>query len=420
MSTESRMRKIISILALGVAGGSIYLIPYIRYIFYDWQIAAMGISNAQLGFLTTMYTIGNVILYIPGGIISDRLSTKRNILFSLLSTTALTLLYAFNIGSYSLALVVWLLFAVTTTFVFWTSLFKSIRLIADENEQGFMFGLYYMGNGLTGAAVNSIALRLTASGVTPTDKFQIAVLTYAAATFVGFLLVYFLIREKKGAAVETEKFNFSQVGELLKNPVVWIFSAIVFTGYAVYSSTSYFTPYLTDVIGISPEDSGSLSIIRQFIFYILSPVSGIIADKFIRSTSKWFMILFTILAALFVGVLMIPSSASVSFVSLYSLLPGLFGLALYGIVFSVANEARIPARVMGTAVGIASIIGYMPDFFMATMFGNWLDTMGNSGYNYIFMFLAGTCVVGLVASGMVYFRMKKTITAENAVLNKQL
>lgn len=419
MSTESRMKKIISILALGVAGGSIYLIPYIRYIFYDWQMQAMGITNAQLGFLTTMYTIGNVLLYVPGGIISDRMSTKRNILISLLSTTALTLLFAFNIGSYSLALVVWLLFSVTTTFVFWTSLFKTIRLIADENEQGFMFGLYYMGNGLTGAAVNAIALKLATGGVTPTDKFQIAVFTYAAATMVAFVLVYFIIKEKKGAALESEKFNISQVGELVKNPVVWIFSAIVFTGYALYSSTSYFTPYLTDVIGISPEDSGSLSIIRQFIFYVLSPVSGIVADKVIKSTSKWFMILFTILGLLYVGALMIPTTASVTFVSLYSLLPGLFGLALYGIVFSVANEARIPARVMGTAVGIASIIGYMPDFFMATMFGNWLDTMGSAGYNYIFMFLAVISAIGLLASGAIYFRMKKTLQLEGTGLDNR-
>ena len=28
---------------------------------------------------------------------------------------------------------------------------------------------------------------------------------------------------------------------------------------------------------------------------------------------------------------------------------------------------------MGTAVGIASIVGYAPDFFMPAMFGRWID-----------------------------------------------
>lgn len=182
-----------------------------------------------------------------------------------------------------------------------------------------------------------------------------------------------------------------------------MFSLIVFTGYAIYSSASYFTPYMTDVIGISPTQSGYLSIIRQFIFYILAPVSGIVADKIFKSTSKWFMILYIILILLYIGVIFIPEGVSKSFVGIYSLLPGLFGLALYGIVFSVANEAKIPATVMGTAVGIVSIIGYSPDFFMPAMFGRWIDkatAINNvaSGYDKIFIFLAACCFVGLLAS----------------------
>ncbi len=409
MENQSKLRKILSILILGVAGGGIYLIPYIRYVFYDWQIAAMGITNAQLGFLTTMYTIGNVILYIPGGIVSDKFSTKTCMMISLLSTTILTFLFSLKVDSYALALVVWLLFAFTTTFLFWCSLMKTIRLIGTEEEQGFLFGLYYMGNGLTGAITNAAAIRLSELGDTVTAKFQIAVWVYAGITLIGFLLIWLFLKvDSTGTDLKSNEFEFKQVGQLLKNPIVWIFSIIVFTGYAVYSSTSYFTPYLTDVVGISAEDSGYLSIIRQFVFYILSPVSGIIADRVVKSTSKWFMVLFGVLAALFVGVMFIPSTVSSGFVSLYTLLPGLFGLALYGIVFSVANEARIPAAVMGTAVGIASIIGYAPDFFMATMFGSWLDAFGSAGYNYIFTFLAATAVVGLVASGIIYTRLKQS------------
>ena len=408
VENTSKLRKIISILILGVAGGGIYLIPYIRYVFYDWQIAAMGITNAQLGFLTTMYTIGNVLLYIPGGIISDKFSTKKSMLISLLSTAVLTGIFALKVDSYGLALVIWLLFAITTTFLFWCSLMKTIRIIAGE-DQGFFFGLYYMGNGLTGAFANAMAIRLSDLGSTDTAKFQIVVWVYAAVVAIAFLLILFFLKaDSKGSStIKGDEFEFKQVGELLKNPTVWIFSLIVFTGYAIYSSTSYFTPYMTDVVGITAEESGYLSIIRQFVFYILSPVSGFIADRVVKSTSKWFMFLFTVLAALFVGVMFIPASLGTGLISLYSLLPGLFGLALYGIVFSIANEARIPAKVMGTAVGIASIIGYAPDFFMATMFGTWLDKFGSAGYNYIFTFLAVVCVVGLVASGYIFARLKK-------------
>ena len=413
---ESKKSKYLQILALGVAGGSIYLIPYIRYVFYDWQLEAMGITNMQLGLLTTVYTIGNMILYIPGGIVADKFSPKKCMLISLISTSVLTFIFAFAMGSYALAVVVWTLFSVTTTFLFWCALMKTIRLIGNEKEQGFMFGLYYMGNGLTGAIVNAIALQVTAMGSDANDKFFIAVVIYGLSTTVGAILIALLLKSDNGkaATLKSEEFHFSQVGGLLKTPNLWLFAIVVFTGYAIYSSTSYFTPYLTDVVGITPESSGYLSIIRSYIFYIVAPVSGIIADKVFKSTSKWFTILFVIMTLLFGGVLAMPSSASVGFVSFYTLLPGLFGLALYGLVFSIANETKISPVVMGTAVGIASIIGYLPDFFMATLFGYWLDNHGGAGYNYIFMFLAVNCFVGIVASAIIRKNSKHMHTDEDA------
>ena len=182
---------------------------------------------------------------------------------------------------------------------------------------------------------------------------------------------------------------------------------IIFMAYAIYSSTSYFTPYLTNVVGVSAETSRYLSIIRQYIFYVFAPLSGFMADRVIKSTSKWFMFLFAVLAVLFIGVMFIPVGWGSEFISLYSLLPGLFGLSLYGIVFSIAHEARIPLKVLGTAVGMASIIGYSPDFFMATMFGTWLDEFGPGGYNYIFSFLAVISMIGIAASGYMFKRVKK-------------
>ena len=277
-----------------------------------------------------------------------------------------------------------------------------------------------MCNGLTGAIANAVGLKLAGMADSVDKKFFIAVVVYGFATALGALLILLLIKNNKPARAkgappveDPDAFKISQLGELVRMPVVWVFSIVVFTGYAIYSSSPYFTPYLTDVVGISPEDSGVLSIIRTYIFYILAPVSGMIADKIFKSTSKWFIFLYLILTALFLGVLAIPSSASVTFVSFYTLLPGLFGLALYGIIFSIANEAKIPVALMGTAVGVASLIGYSPDFFMATMFGSWLDKFGSSGYNYIFIFLGINCFVGFLASVFIRLRTKKVNVEES-------
>ena len=83
---NGKLKKYITVVALGLAGGSIYFLPYIKYVFYDAQIAAMGINNTQSGLLLSMYTIGNMILYIPGGILADKFSPKKSLIISLLGT----------------------------------------------------------------------------------------------------------------------------------------------------------------------------------------------------------------------------------------------------------------------------------------------------------------------------------------------
>lgn len=415
-----KTRKYLSIFALSVSGGSIFLLPYLKYVFYDYQLEVMGITNQQSGLLLSMYAMGCMLLYIPGGIIADRLSARKCILASLISTTALTILYGFTFN-YQLALVIWLLLAVTTCFVFWTALMKTLRMTGDEKEQGRMFGIYYAGNGITGAVFNSLALWASTRASDMRGGLFNAVMIMALATTVGAVMVFLFVKEDEKSnteASEEAKFEMGDVVNLLKNPTVWVFSLIIFCGYSLYSSTSYFTPYLTDVVGISPEQSGVFSIIRTYIFMLLAPLGGYMADKVFKSTSKWFMVAFSVLAVLFWGVMRIPADANPTFVGVLTLLPGAFGLALYGILFSIIGEARIPLKVTATAVGIASIIGYAPDLFMSAMFGTWLDKYANNGYTYIFTFLMVIGVVGAGASFIIRTRCKK-LEAEELLSSEQ-
>ena len=326
---DSKLRKYLTIAALGLAGGSIYFLPYVKYIFYDAQIAAMGISNTQSGLLMTMYTIGNMILYIPGGIIADKVSPKKALVISLAATTVLAWVYAFTMN-FAVGMVVWLGLSFSTAFVFWSSLMKAVRIIGTEEEQGFMYGLYYACNGITAALTNTLALNVykTAGGDMAGGFFR-AVISGGSVALVSAVLLFFLMPEKtsSGAADDNEpKFEMSDVFKLLKNPVVWVVSLTILCGYGFYSNTSYFNPYLTEVRGVSPEDSGLVSIVRNYLLLLLSPVGGLLADKVFKSTCKWLSTAFIILAALFGIVLILPAGISPVMASLYTLLPGAFAM----------------------------------------------------------------------------------------------
>lgn len=406
---NAKVKKYLTVMTLGLAGGSIYFLPYIKYIFYDAQIASMGITNTQSGLLLTMYTIGNMILYIPGGIIADKVSPKKALVVSLLSTAALVYIYAFTMN-FQIAMVIWTALSFSTAFVFWSSLMKAVRIIGTEEEQGFMYGLYYACNGITAALTNTIALNVykTAGGDVKTGFFRAVLVGGSMAVLAAVLLMFLMDGKKKEEAVSDEpKFQMRDVGKLLKNPFVWIVSFTILCGYGFYTSISYFNPYLTEVMGVSPESSGFISIVRNYLLLLLAPVGGLIADKLFHSTCKWLCTSFLALAALFGAVLILPSDISPLAASLYTLIPGAFAMMMYGVVFSTVSEAGIPRAMTGTVIGIASIIGYMPDSIYSVLFGKWLDTYGGAGYNYIFGFLAVSGVVGAVLSMLVYKNGKK-------------
>lgn len=406
---NAKVKKYLTVMTLGLAGGSIYFLPYIKYIFYDAQIASMGITNTQSGLLLTMYTIGNMILYIPGGIIADKVSPKKALVVSLLSTAALVYIYAFTMN-FQIAMVIWTALSFSTAFVFWSSLMKAVRIIGTEEEQGFMYGLYYACNGITAALTNTIALNVykTAGGDVKTGFFRAVLVGGSMAVLAAVLLMFLMDGKKKEEAVSDEpKFQMRDVGKLLKNPFVWIVSFTILCGYGFYTSISYFNPYLTEVMGVSPESSGFISIVRNYLLLLLAPVGGLIADKLFHSTCKWLCTSFLALAALFGAVLILPSDISPLAASLYTLILGAFAMMMYGVVFSTVSEAGIPRAMTGTVIGIASIIGYMPDSIYSVLFGKWLDTYGGAGYNYIFGFLAVSGVVGAVLAMLVYKNGKK-------------
>ena len=67
--------------------------------------------------------------------------------------------------------------------------------------------------------------------------------------------------------------------------------------------------------------------------------------------------------------------------------------AVRGIYFAIIDEAQIDRSVTGAVSGLASCIGYLPDVFLYTMIGAWID-QGLQGYRYMFLYGIGTCVVG--------------------------
>ncbi|MEE8825098.1 inner membrane protein YihN [Lentilactobacillus sunkii] len=402
----TKIKQYMLLLLLGMAGGTIYDFPYIKYIFYNQMLSSMHITNTQLGLLTSIYGIGCMILYIPGGILADKMKSKNALIISLLGTALLAAIFGLTLN-FTVAIIVWALLSFSSAFVFWSALIKAIRMIGGEQDSGKMYGIYYASNGLSAAVLNFLALWVYGN-IHNNPKLAMTAAAISMASVIGIiavLLIFFLPQDNE-LVHESQAPHFSDFKKIIFNPSVWIIAIVFFMTYGLFSGVSYLTPYLADVVGISNQTSSILGVVRNYVFLLLAPISGMIADRIFHSTLRWFSIGYVILALSLIGI-SVASSMPTSVVIIISLIPGILALGLYGIQFSIIAETKIPLALMGATTGFVSLIGYLPDMVLPTIFGRILDSQKNNGYHTIFLLLAVFAIIASLGSVLI-FKLNKS------------
>lgn len=407
-----KFRDILILIVLGMCGGSIYLLPYLKYFFYNQMAEATGLSGQDLGFLVTMYAVINLFVLLPGGILSDRLSSKKSIFFSLLGTTALTVLYAFTYTSYALSLLIWGALSFTTIFVAWSAIMKTVRGVGSQ-AVGTAYSIYYASNGLMGAFGSYCVLQVyqAVASNEPASRdaaFFWAVLTMALLTaIVPFILLYLLrdYHEDTEPGEKKELPTLKDSIEVLKTPSIWLIAVILFCTYSLYVGLTFFTPYLTDAFHVSDETSGTLTIIRSFVFMSLTPLTGLFADKVAKSTLRWFMIACPLVAISLAGIVWLGNAEGMrTTVIILTMVAAFFVCSLYASMFSIVSECHIPMSIAGTAIGLVSIFSYTPDIVMQPLFGHFVDV---KRYGNIFFTLIAMALVSFGVAAFLFVRNKK-------------
>lgn len=396
------VKRYIALFSLSLGAAASYTLPYIKYIFYDAWVAGLGLpegANESAGWLLTFHMIGCTILYIPGGYIADRFSPKKIIVASLVGTGLLNLWYSFD-PTYETGRIIWFLLAFTVGFAYWSGMIKAVRMLGTPQEQGRMYGFYNAGEGVFSATCLGVATVAYGLSVVPLESLQYAVWVQAGFCFLAAVLTGFFFDENiaQANAEEEDKFQFRDVGKVLKNPWVWCVSIVVMCCYGAYTGQSYLTPYMTQVLQMSAVSGAVLGIIRtKGARFTGGPLGGILADR-LGSSCKVIIGSNIAMIALLSLFFVLPNATEQAFLAVtLSLLVAVVNFMGYNIMFATVEEAHIPRYLTGTAVGIISILGYSPDGFINAIFGNWLDKYGESApeaYHMIFLFLIAMCLVG--------------------------
>ena len=410
------LKKYLGIFACGLLYSSMYLLPYIKYIFYDAIAEATGFTNTQIGFTLSVYIIASIICTIPSGWLADKYDPKKMLVISGIAHTIFSIMALIFIRSYVMTLVCFFLLGISSLLGFWSPVFKAVSMAGPVEEQGKNYGLFEGFNGIGSMLFNFGALWVYGA---VTDGSVAALkgvyIFYIASSLVSTLLVAFLYHaELDAAASETKKepekkASTKEIFAVLKMPKVWLFALMVFGIYGFYCGSSYLTPYFSTVLGVSVVFSGSLATLKNYGTRLVgAPIAGAICDKIGRL--KFLIIAAAVAIALMIAFMLMPASQS----ALIPIMVLMFALALVnvsmkGVQFSAIDEIGVDQSVNGMAISVATLVGFnLPDVALHPIFGAILDANEpTAAYKIIFACLLGLLVLAFVMSLVLYAMNRK-------------
>lgn len=415
----SNATKWLTLIIVAFAGGLITKLPYLRETYMEPLQAATGATKTQLGLIMSAYGIVNFICYFPGGILADKFSSKKLIVFSCIGTAAAGLWY-WTMPGFIWLVVIHAVFAVTTVFTFWAAMVKSINGLGGPEEQGRLFGFLEGGRGLVGtvAAFGSVAVFSMASdGV---GGMKNAILYYSVLLIVaGVCAAIFMKDDKPVAATEKKKndLNMKDFMEVAKMPRVWLCGMLGICNYSALIFHGYVTAYLSAAFGLSDSVVANLSVIRTYFMMMVGAfVAGIIADK-LGSRIRFITYAFVGMAVFACVYVIIPTGgAAVPLVVANFVVYGLCLYSIKALYFSTIDEVLVPKRLAGTASGVISLVTYAPEIFLYTVSGNMVDKYEGTatplaGYHHCFIAMAVLSAIGFVC-GFVLRRMNQKAIEE--------
>lgn len=380
---------------------------------------ALALNETQFGVTMSVFGIFATLTYWPGGWLADRISPRKLLTFSYV-TTGLMGFWLATFPSYWASIVIHGFWGVSTSLTFWAAMIRATKDLASSDEQGRFFGFLESGQGLFSVLINYAMIGLFSLFATPALGIQWVLIVLSIGALSAGVVTWIFFKDP--AELIPNPSLLKDMGETLKSPMVWALAVIIFTAYVARCLIGFMTPYLTDVLLVSAATSGLIATTWNYIGQFAGgPSGGLIADK-IKARPLVVTIGFGIMVALFLIIYMVPAQPAFK-AAIIGLVMLLF-LTLYavrGVYFALLDDMGVPPQICGAAIGLASLVGFTPEVFVYAWAGSIIDKYKAmdqlaDGYGILFLTGAGVELAGmLVALGvLIKIRNRKKALASIA------
>lgn len=314
-----------------------------------------GINATNLGYLSSMYFYGDLLMVIPAGMLLDRYSTKWLILISMIVCTAVTIIFAYTSDFY-VASVCRFLEGVGAGFCFLASIRLASRWFT-ANRLAFVTGMI-----VTMAMLGGMVAQTPMAILTDHVGWRNAMTINGGLGVVIMLLIFFIVKDRPDAGdkhIAEEEKHLKEMGVMrslffvLKNTNNWLAGL-----YATLMNLPIFIlgalwgmVYLEQMHGLSHAQASYVTSMLFFGVILGSPFFGWFSD-FIKSRRKPMILGAIVSLAVVLILLYVPGLSLLSLIVL-SFLLGFFTSSQI-ISYPVVAELN-PIELTGSAVSIISL-----------------------------------------------------------------
>jgi MFS family permease len=367
----------------------------------DSIIREFGISRAQYGLLYSYYSIPNFVIVLIGGILVDKIGTRRaGLLFAALCAVGITMTAAAL--SFRLMLAGRFLYGIGAE----SLLIAEIKILArwfKGKELSFAFGL-----NVTAVRLSDVsALNLGAHLPELTGSMRMALWVTVIAMLIGgaAFLAYLRLEKKKGSPTGAEEKGASAdkivVRDIFKYPAsYWYVSLLCLAFYSlIFPFVAFSSLFLQKKFGLSPGQAGLYGSFVYITTAVITPLFGLVLDRVGKRAT----------IMLFGSLVIVPCHLALGLTNFSPLLP-MIGL---GVSFSLVASALWPSipllieeKRLGTAFGLTTLLQNAGLTVFPWAAGKLTDVAGGDYKNSLLMF-AGLGVFALILSILLRLSARK-------------
>ena len=400
---RARIAAYVQVMIIALAASVIYSAPYLRQLFKTSLLEAFALTEAQLGNLSSTYALSCLICYVPGGWLADRVEARKLLIIALFASAASYAWYA-TIPSYEELLIIYAAWGVIGVGILWAAMFKQVRLLGSGDEQGRMFGSLEGARGLFEAillTVGSFIFGLFATR--ELGMINVIILYTVVSAVLGCVFLFWKSKPAGEVTEEREKIRWSDLLIVVRQPSIWLLCIILSALYHVFWATIEFPSFAeTGGFEMTLAAATALGAAKLWMRFPGGILAGMLGDRIGNPLVMIWLFLLSILSCLYLALM--PTTPGWAWTLWVFIFPfALLAYGLRGVFWALLYNCPIPTRVLGTAIGVVSIIGYSPDAYVPQV-AAWLHTHYDTttAYQYFFAYVAAAAGVGMVASWLLY------------------